>query len=350
MERIEINASSKYDVLVGGSIIVLLGAELKKIKPACRVMVVTDDKVEPILLKKVIGILSEDGYETESFIIPNGEGSKNKEVLFKLLEMLADKNFHRDDLVISLGGGVVGDITGFAASMYMRGIDFVQIPTTLLAMVDSSVGGKTAINLDNGKNLAGAFYQPRLVICDTDFLTTLDDDVFASGMAEVIKYGAIMDKELFEYLENNNASDNIDRIICRCIKDKRDIVISDEFDKGRRALLNFGHTIGHAIEKVSGYSISHGFAVGIGMVMISSAAFKAGLSENINTRLVPLLQEYNIPVYTEYNAEDLAIAALKDKKSDKNGINIILPQKIGEGRIYCASTYELIKIFELGVN
>lgn len=350
MERIEINVSEKYDVLVGSGIISELGSELKKIKHACRVMLVSDDRVAPAYIDKVNGILSESGYDVTQFVFGNGEGSKNKDVLFAILESLADKGFHRSDLLVALGGGVVGDITGLAASMYMRGIDFIQLPTTLLAAVDSSVGGKTAVNLDNGKNLAGAFWQPKLVLCDTDFFKTLDDDVFSAGMAEVIKYGVIMDKELFERLENEDAKDNLEWIVCRCIKDKRDIISQDEFDRGKRALLNFGHTIGHAVEKVSGFTVSHGFAVGIGMVAISAAAYKAGLCEDINTRLISLLTKYGIPVSTNYKAEDLASAALKDKKGDGSGVNLILPVRIGEGRIYLASIYEVVKIIELGIN
>ncbi len=348
MKTIRIDLSKSYDVIVGSGIVSLLPEKLREINKNCRIMLVSDKTVYGYYGEKVLDLLNDAGYQTDKFIMESGETSKNKDVLFNLLETLAEKNFHRTDMLIALGGGVVGDVTGFAASVYMRGIDFVQIPTTLLSAVDSSVGGKTAVNLNGGKNLAGAFYQPRLVVCDTDFLKTLPETEFSSGMAEVIKYGMITDIELFEKLENG--SYDMEWIICRCIQDKRDIIKDDEFDKDKRALLNFGHTIGHAIEKVSGYKINHGNAVSVGMVMISAAANKAGMCEDVNARLIPLLGKYNLPTVTDCSPAEIASAALKDKKTDHDGINIVIPEVIGKCRIYCSSVYELVKIIELGVN
>ena len=350
MIRVNVNASTKYEVLIGSGIIGTLGKELLNIKPACKVMVVTDDNVAPLYLDETSLILSNAGYDVHSFVFQNGEGAKSKDVLFKLLDELVAKSFKRSDMLVALGGGVAGDLTGFAASVYMRGIDFVQLPTTLLAAVDSSVGGKTAVNLESGKNLVGTFWQPKLVLCDTDRFKTLPKEVFAAGSAEVIKYGAVLDKEFFEFLEKGALEKDIEGVVKRCVEIKRDIVEADEFDKGKRAVLNFGHTIGHAIEKASGYTVPHGFAVGIGMVMISTAAQKAGMCEGITDRLVALLKKSGVPVSCEYSSAELVQGAMSDKKTDRDGITIILPGGIGEYILYRATSYELIKMIELGAN
>ncbi len=350
MVRVNVNASTKYEVLIGSGIIGSLGRELLKIKPSCKVMLVTDDNVAPLYLDETVLILKNAGYEVNTFTVKNGEGAKSKDVLFELLNELVEKSFKRSDMLVALGGGVVGDLTGFAASVYMRGVDFVQLPTTLLAAVDSSVGGKTAVNLDGGKNLAGTFWQPKMVLCDTARFKTLPKEVFAAGCAEVIKYGAVLDKEFFEMLENGALENNIEGVVQRCVEIKRDIVEADEFDKGKRAVLNFGHTIGHAIEKASNYKLAHGLAVGIGMVMISKAAQKAGMCKGITERLIPLLEKHGIPTECGYSSAELVKGALSDKKSDKDGITVILPAKIGEYTLYKATSYELIKLIELGVN
>ncbi len=350
MNRVVINASTKYEVLIGKSIIRSLGKELLKIKPVCKLMIVTDDNVAPLYLSQTSFILSGAGYEVSSFVVKNGEGAKSKEVLFELLDALCENSFKRSDMLVALGGGVVGDLTGLAASLYMRGVDFIQLPTTLLAAVDSSVGGKTAVNISGGKNLVGTFWQPRLVVCDTERFKTLPEEVFSAGAAEVIKYGAILDKEFFEALEKGALKNNIEYVVSHCVELKRDIVEADEFDKGKRAVLNFGHTLGHAIEKASGYTMPHGFAVGIGMVRISTAAEKTGLCSNITQRLKALLEKEGIPTECDYSSAELVQGALSDKKSDKDGITVILPMDIGQYKLYKATSYELIKMIELGVN
>lgn len=350
MTRINVTASKNYDVIIGSGIIENIGSEIKNIRSDCKIMLVCDDIVNGLYRERVEKLLSDDGFIVKTFCFENGENSKTQDILFDLLECLADSNFDRHDILVALGGGVVGDLTGFAASVYMRGIDFVQLPTTLLAAVDSSVGGKTAVNLKNGKNLAGTFWQPMLVMCDIDFMKTLPKEIFASGAAEVIKYGMIIDADLFEKLENGALEKDLEGVITRCVEIKRDVVAADEFDKGSRAILNFGHTMGHALEKVSDYTISHGFAVGMGMAMISKAAAKAGLCEDVNARLVPLLQRYGIPTECPYNANQICAVAFKDKKKDGDGINLILPKSIGKCYIYKASTYEMIKFIELGIN
>ena len=350
MFRVKVNASKKYEVLIGKDVTSRLGKELLELKPTCKVMVVADDNVAPLYLKETSLVLENAGYEVNSFVFKNGEGAKSKDVLFSLLDELTAKSFKRSDLLIALGGGVAGDLTGFAASVYMRGIDFLQLPTTLLAAVDSSVGGKTAVNLDGGKNLVGTFWQPILVLCDTARFKTLPREVFAAGAAEVIKYGAVLDKQFFEMLEKGALNENTEDVVKRCVEIKRDIVEADEFDKGKRAVLNFGHTIGHAIEKASSYKMPHGFAVGIGMVCIARAAQKAGMCENVAERLISVLQSNGIPVECEYSSAEIVKGALSDKKSDKDGITVILPAAIGEYNLYKATSYELVKLIELGVN
>lgn len=245
---------------------------------------------------------------------------------------------------MALGGGVVGDVAGFAAASYLRGIDFIQIPTTLLACVDSSVGGKTAIDLKAGKNLAGAFYQPKLVIADFETLSTLTDGIFADGMAEVIKYGVIFDKAFFEFLRDNEAKDNLEYVITRCVELKRDIVNADEKEKGVRALLNFGHTVGHAIEKCSGYKIPHGSAVAVGMVIISRAAYKCSFcDENYADIIASLNKKYSLPVSTDFSASELSSAAMADKKRAGDKIKLIIPEALGNCVIKSVPTSELEK-------
>jgi len=229
----------------------------------------------------------------------------------------------------ALGGGVVGDLAGFAAATYMRGMRLVHIPTTLLAAVDSSVGGKTAVNLDEGKNLAGVFYQPECVICDPDLLSSLPEDIFSDGCAEIIKYGAICSPELFEMLRSPIKL-HIEEIIELCVKIKSGLVAEDEFDTGKRQLLNFGHTFGHAIEKCSNYSISHGSAVSVGMVMAASAAADMKICKTECADEIKLiLKAYNLPCRTGYSEQSLYSAILSDKKRCGDTIAFVLPEEIG---------------------
>lgn len=294
--------------------------------------------------------LSDAGFETFKFVFPHGEKSKNISTFSSILEFLAESGLTRTDALVALGGGVVGDVAGFAAASYLRGIDFIQIPTTLLACVDSSVGGKTAIDLKAGKNLAGAFYQPKLVIADFETLSTLTDGIFADGMAEVIKYGVVFDKAFFEFLRDNEAKDNLEYVITRCVELKRDIVNADEKEKGVRALLNFGHTVGHAIEKCSGYKIPHGSAVAVGMVIISRAAYKCSFcDENYTDIIASLNKKYSLPVSTDFSASELSSAAMADKKRSGDKIKLIIPESLGNCVIKSVPTSELEKIIGEGL-
>lgn len=345
METILVNASKEYEVIIGKDILLSLGGRCVSLFGKSRAVIVTDSNVAPLWLEKTEKSLNEAGIETVSFIFKAGEESKSKETLFELLEFMAENRLTRTDFAVALGGGVTGDMTGLAASLYLRGIEFVQVPTTLLAAVDSSVGGKTAVNLTAGKNLMGAFYQPSLVLCDTLTLGTLPDEIFADGMAEVIKYGVIFDKELFDSVKDGNVSGNIEKIIAKCVELKRDVVAKDEFDKGERQLLNFGHTIAHSIEKCSSFEVSHGSAVAIGMVIAAKASAKLGWSEEDCTQEIILANKNNnLPVSCDFAPSDLASAALSDKKRAGDSITFVVPEKIGKCVLKKVSVDTLEKI------
>lgn len=344
---VRVNASGCYDVVIEKGIMASAGERCKALFGVCKAVIVTDDKVAPLYLAKVRASFDLAGYETTKFIFPNGEQSKNIETLASLLEFMAENRVTRSDVVVALGGGVTGDMAGFAAAVYLRGVRFVQIPTTLLAMVDSSVGGKTAVDLKAGKNLAGAFYQPDLVLCDYDALNTLEPETFAEGMAEVIKYGVIFDKELFALVKNGNVNADIEKIITRCVELKRDVVEADEHDKGERQLLNFGHTIGHAVEKCSQFGVSHGNAVAIGMVIAAKASFDLGWSEeNCTDDIIYALENNALPVKTSFSADELYDVTLNDKKRTGGEISLVVPEKMGKcvlRKVPVEQVYDFIK-------
>ncbi len=344
MKRIRVSSSVNYDVCIGRNILDNAGELTKEVKKPCRVMIVTDDNVAPLYLERVKKSFELSGFSADSFVFENGEASKNICVLEEILEALANKHFTRSDMCVALGGGVCGDITGFAASCYLRGIDFVQIPTTYLAAVDSSVGGKTAVNLKAGKNLMGAFYQPALVVCDIEVFKTLPYDVFADGIAETIKYGAICDKSLFELLRSGGLNEHIDDIVARCVEIKAEIVGEDEFDKGMRQLLNFGHTIGHAIEKVSGFSVTHGHAVAMGMVIISYA-----FSESIAKEIAEVCKMYKLPVKCGFEPLVLYDSCTSDKKRTGDKITLVVPEAVGKCVLHKTDITGLIHIIEKGM-
>lgn len=330
MKTIRVNASKEYDVIIGSGLLDSLGQKCSSLLGKGRAAIITDSNVAPLWLDKAVASLKNAGTDVITYVFPAGEDSKNKETLFGILEFLAENKLTRSDFAVALGGGVTGDMTGLAASLYLRGIPFVQIPTTLLAAVDSSVGGKTAVNLSAGKNLMGAFYQPELVLCDTDTLSTLTPETFADGMAEVIKYGVIFDKELFDAVKGGNV-DDIENIIARCVELKRDIVAKDEFDKGDRQLLNFGHTMAHSIEKCSNFEISHGSAVAIGMVIAAKAGAKLGFSsEDCADAIIEANKNNNLPCVCGFAPEALAETALSDKKRTGDFVTFVFPEKIGK--------------------
>lgn len=351
MKIVEVNTGSRYNIIINRGILENSGELIEKVTEAKTIAVITDDIVDSLYSRCVMQSLEKQGFKTVKFVFRNGEKSKNICTFAEILEFLAENELTRSDAVVALGGGVVGDMAGFAAASYLRGIDLIQIPTTLLACVDSSVGGKTAVDLNAGKNLAGAFYQPRLVLCDYNTLNTLPDRVFSDGMAEVIKYGAIFDKAFFEFLYKNDAKQNLEYVITRCVEMKRDIVNADETEKGSRALLNFGHTVGHAIEKCSDFKISHGSAVAIGMVMAARGAFNIGIcKEDCSASIIELNRKYDLPDFCDFPAEQLYRVTLSDKKRDGNFIKLIIPKAIGECVIYKTETANLLDFIKKGLN
>ena len=334
MKTVTVNASTSYPILIGEGLLDRAGALCAEHIGVCRVCVVTDDTVHALYYERLAHSLLAAGYEIYPFVIPHGEASKSTESLVALLEFCAEHRLTRTDALIALGGGVVGDLCGFAAAVYLRGVRFVQIPTTVLAMVDSSVGGKTAVDLRAGKNLAGAFHQPSLVICDCRTTDTLPKEIFADGCAEVIKYGVINDRAFFDLLKNGIA-EQLEEVIAACVMHKRDIVEADEFDRGTRQLLNLGHTVGHAIELCSELAISHGSAVSIGMVIVMRAAIAMGLCPAADLdELIALLTEHELPISCSYTADELAAVATADKKRAGDTISLVLPYGIGDSRLY----------------
>lgn len=293
---------------------------------ACSAAVISDTNVFPLYGETLCASLENSGFEVTAFSFLAGEGSKTLATAEKIIKLLAEEGFSRSDAVFALGGGVVGDTAGFAASVYMRGMGLVQLPTTLMAAVDSSIGGKTGVDLDCGKNLVGSFYRPDIVICDTDIIKALPDGIFTDGMAEVIKYGAICDAELFSELEKNAPSRPSEKVIERCIELKLAAIISDEKDRGERRKLNFGHTLGHASELLSGYMLSHGSSVAAGEVAESRLAEALGICEKgFSERLSKLLASYGLPTELPFPIAETVGAALHDKKNSGGKIGFSLP-------------------------
>lgn len=332
-----------YDILIGSGLLSQAAEHLHRVLPrAKKLFVVTDSNVAPIYLSALIPGLERSGFETACREIPAGEGSKSAAMLSALWEDMMDFGLTRTDAVVALGGGVVGDLAGFAAATILRGVDFVQIPTTLLSQVDSSVGGKVAIDLAHGKNLAGAFWQPKIVLMDPDTLDTLDDLTFADGMAEVIKYGCILDKSFFDFLSlwpsRGEIMEQIEHVLYTCCDLKRMVVEEDERDTGRRMLLNFGHTVGHAFEKMGNYETwTHGQAVAAGMCVAArlGLALGTGGTEADLQALTKLLQAFDLPVHIPCSDTDWPVMAETiglDKKGAGDSISLILLEEMGKAK------------------
>ena len=330
MRTITVNASKRYDILIEKGLLARCGELIADVKKPCTAAIVTDDIVDGFYGNIVAKSLNQAGFAVTKFVFVNGEKSKNIETYTQILDFFTQSNLTRTDIAIALGGGVVGDLTGFAAATYLRGIDFVQLPTTMLAAVDSSVGGKTGVDLPSGKNLVGAFHQPRLVLCDTATMDTLPDEVFADGVVEAIKSGIIGDRELFELLSEGKTRENIEQIIEAAVRVKAQIVESDEFESGDRRLLNLGHTFGHAIELLSNFGITHGAAVAQGMVIAAQIAQNLGLAtDDITTKTKAALNANNIKFSCNYSAKQIAAAAMSDKKRQGQELVLVLPTAIG---------------------
>ena len=350
MNTVHVKASREYDVLIGSGLLASLGERTRALSKAKKAAIVSESTVWPLYGAAAEKSLKDADFEVISFVFPAGEASKNGQTYLELLNFLAENRLTRSDLVIALGGGVVGDLTGFAAATYLRGIQFIQVPTTLLAAVDSSVGGKTAIDLPAGKNLCGAFYQPSLVLCDTGTLNTLPADIFRDGCAEVIKYGVLYDPQLFAHLKEYGMDFDREAVITRCVELKRDVVAEDEFDTGARMRLNLGHTVGHGIEAQSHFEISHGSAVAMGMAIVTRAGCALGICNEITRdEVLEALEKFDLPLSCEYSAEELYSSALSDKKRSGGTVNFIIPERIGFCRIAPTPVSEIQSFIKAGL-
>ena len=351
IQTIHVHTQPEYDVTIGPGLLKECGPRLKEALPLCRMAVVTDSNVAPLYLETVKSSLLEAGFKVSAYTFPAGEESKNFDTLSDILEFLAQEQLTRIDCVAALGGGVTGDMAGLAAALYLRGVKYVQLPTTLLSAVDSSVGGKTAIDLKAGKNLAGAFLQPSAVLCDTDCLKTLPRHVLADGAAEAIKTGILCSEKLFALFEADVLSTAPEVIISRCVTYKAGVVERDEKEQGERKLLNLGHTIGHAIEKCSGYKIPHGRAVGVGTYIMARAAENLGWTEEpIARRICDCLRGNWLSTGLSYPPEQIAQAALSDKKRAGDSITIVVPKAIGHCELKKIHVSELEGIIRAGVE
>lgn len=327
-QTVHVAAGGGYDVRIGRGLLACCGEVVRQAAGGAAAALIADGTAGALYGAAVEQSLRWAGYRVCRRDIAPGEASKNGQEFLRLLEWCARQELTRSDVIVALGGGVTGDLAGFAAACYLRGIPFVQLPTTLLAMVDASVGGKTAIDLAAGKNLAGAFYQPSLVLCDPDVLRSLPPEILAGGMAETIKYGMLYDPALLAEL--GAADYDLESVIARCVGYKRDAVDQDERDTGARQLLNLGHTVGHAIEALSGFAIPHGQAVAAGMAIVTRAAEVQGdCQPGTLDQLEPVLRRHGLPVGTGFALDDMAAVMRRDKKRTGDQIALIVPRRVG---------------------
>lgn len=336
------NTNKKYKVLVGDGLLSEVGALASETVGAGRALIVTDENVVKLYAAPLRESLLQAGYRVSSLSIPPGEASKAEENYFNILKLLTLKGFTRQDTIFALGGGVVGDLAGFAASTYMRGIHLVQLPTTLIAMADSSIGGKNGIDFCGNKNSLGTIYQPDLVITDPQLLETLPDAETASAMAEIVKYGFI-DQSCGKLLAEKAG---IRDLLSAAIQAKIRLVEADETDRGQRKLLNLGHSFGHCFEALSGYAIPHGQAVAMGLSLMSKISLAEGsFTAEADASLHGFLNKYNLPDYTFatalFSVESILEQLKRDKKSDGDGIDLIFPLDLGKSAIIHKSWYEV---------
>lgn len=367
MIKLTVNASRKYDVVMERGALGTAGQYIGETKGR-KICIITDNNVDKLYGQPEHALwasLTAAGFDVSKYVFAGGEDHKNMNTIAGLLEFLAEQSFTRSDLLLALGGGITGDVTGFAAATYLRGIEFIQVPTSLLAVVDSSVGGKTGVNLSSGKNLAGAFWQPSLVLFDPDVLDTLSDELKLDGMAEAIKAGIIADENIFSLIDRSvfdhadgppyanilNDTDLLTKLAAMAVEVKRKIVEEDERENGKRALLNLGHTAAHAIEKCSDYAISHGHAVAVGMAIASAAAASKGwCDEKCCKQIICILEKAGFPLTCPYSAEDLARAALHDKKRRGDLITLVIPEEIGNCTLKKIPVGELAEFFKAGLS
>ena len=340
---IYVSASRCYNIHIGRGLLAAVGELIRPLLGNCRLAVLTDSNVDALYGNAMMQHLASAGYDACKYVISAGEASKCADNLLAFLNFLAREQITRSDAVIAFGGGVVGDLGGLSASLYLRGIKYIQVPTTLLAAVDSSVGGKTAIDIPAGKNLVGSFYQPSMVCCDTALMDTLSAEIYRDGCAEVIKYGMILDAALYDTL--HTLPFDREAVVARCVEIKRDVVQQDEFDNGIRGLLNFGHTFGHAIEKLSNFGVSHGEAVAKGMVIAARIAPLCGLCD-VADELSALLVEYGFDITCGYSACEIYDALLSDKKRRGGNISVVLPRAVGDCVLYDMPVEDLNELLQ----
>ena len=354
MNKITVSTSVRYDLLMEEGLLQRSGEIAREVTGTCKACIISDKTVHDLYLEMTAASFASAGFDVRKVVLPPGETSKSLQSLEMLLEYLAQEQFTRSDILVALGGGVIGDLTGFAAAVYLRGIRFIQIPTTLLAAVDASVGGKTAVNLKAGKNLAGAFWQPSVVLYDPATAGSLPESIFLDGLAEVIKSGAIADNDLFTYVARGEEPDFtafIQHCVDRSIRVKKDLVEKDEHDTGLRQLLNFGHTSAHAIEKCSGFAMPHGFCVAAGMALITKACARKGIcSAETCLRLCTALRNHGLPVSTDFSAGELFDAMMSDKKRAGGTVTLILPRAPGRVERRSVSLDEARSFLEDGLS
>lgn len=342
MKTLGVNIQNNYNIVIENGLLKNFGKEIRQIYNGSKITVLTDSNLYDLYGTTLNDILSEENFILDFIVVKPGENSKTIETLEHVYSKLALFNITRSDLIIAFGGGVVGDLAGFAAATYLRGINYIQIPTSLLAQIDSSIGGKTAINLKEGKNLAGSFWQPSKVLIDPEILFSLPQKYINDGLGEVIKYACIKDYNLFSFLMSidakNELFNNIEKVVFECCNIKKQLVEKDEKDTGERMLLNFGHTIGHAIEKHMNYQVSHGEAVAAGMIQITKNSEDLGYTEaGTYEKIKNMINHFNICDYSGLINQDIKKYVCLDKKNLSGEINLILLKKIGDAFIHKVS-------------
>ncbi|MBQ9743053.1 MAG: 3-dehydroquinate synthase [Ruminococcus sp.] len=348
MKTVNICASSNYNVYIEKGLLDRSGTIVAKLVSGRRAVIISDSNVAPLYGDRVKKSLEESGFTASLFVVKAGEESKNPENLICCADYCIDSELTRSDVIVALGGGVITDMAGLCGALYQRGIAVVQIPTSLLAMVDSSVGGKTAVNLSKGKNMFGAFYQPSAVLCDTDVLQTLPAEEMSNGFAEIIKYAVLRSGKLTEMLQDDVVS-HMDEIVEECVKIKRDYVCADEFDRGERQFLNLGHTVGHAIERSSNFSVAHGSAVAAGMCIVARACTRMNICDSSTTALIEeLCRKYSLPTNSEIPTEELYGSSLSDKKREGAEISLVMIKGIGNCYLHRTKTDFLMEVISKG--
>ncbi len=351
MRKVHIDLQGGYTVYIEQGLIDKCGEYIENLCFGRRAVIISDSNVAPLYADRVANSLRSKEFETFLFTVEAGEESKTPENLIKAADFCVEAGLTRSDVIIALGGGVITDMAGLCGALYQRGVAVCQIPTSLLAMVDSSVGGKTAVNLSKGKNMFGAFYQPSMVLCDSTVLKTLPECEFSNGMAEVIKYAVLKNGRVREILNADNIDETLDELIEECVKIKKEYVCDDEFDTGARQFLNFGHTVGHAIERLSNFEIAHGSAVSAGMCIVARACMRLGLcSQSTAQYIETLCRKFNLLTTVSMNSEALFEAALTDKKRSADEITVVLVRYLGDCRLERTQVENLRYIIQKGLD